>query len=161
MSRVLIIEDDASFRDATALALREAGHETLIATSEEEALAAVAIPPVHVALLDLGLPEPEHGFQTLARLLTQAPLVPVIVITGEKDMASHVRAMRDGAFDYVTKPIDLGKLEQVVARALAVHAESGEALGVTTDGSPAPLEGAPPSSELVGEAPPMRLIFKS
>src|SRR5688572_6167961 len=116
MSRVLIIEDDASFRDATALALREAGHQTLIAVSEEEALAALAAPPVHVALLDLGLPEPEQGFKTLARMLKYAPHVPVIVITGEKDMASHVRAMRDGAFDYVTKPIDLSKLDQVVAR---------------------------------------------
>ena len=158
MSRILIIEDDARFREATALALREAGHETRLAATGDEALALLS-EPVHVALLDLGLPEPARGFQTLDRILAQAPRLPVVVITGEKDMASHVRAMRDGAFDYVTKPIELEKLERVVARAIeaGVQTEGPTSIGVATESSTE----AAPLSELVGEAPCMRAVFKS
>jgi DNA-binding NtrC family response regulator len=162
MSRILIIEDNASFRDATALALREAGHEALIATTEEEGLAALAGASVQVALLDLGLPDPESGFRTLERLLAGCPRLPVVVITGEKDMGSHVRAMRDGAFDYVTKPVDLAKLETVVARAVALNAtlQGSEQIGVATEADPGWTDAVAPS-ELVGESPVMRALFKS
>jgi two-component system response regulator AtoC len=157
MSRILIIEDDARFREATALALREAGHETRLAASGDEALALLS-EPVHVALLDLGLPEPASGFKTLDRLLAQAPRLPVVVITGEKDMASHVRAMRDGAFDYVTKPIELEKLERVVARAIQAGVQTdGISIGVATESSAE----AASLCELVGDAPAMRNVFKS
>jgi two-component system response regulator AtoC len=158
MCRVLVIEDDASFRNATVVALQDAGHETTIATNAAEALAA-ALPHVHVALLDLGLPDPEHGFETLTKILAATPNLPVIVVTGEKDMASHVRAMRDGAFDYVTKPMDTEKLELVIARAARVNAASTEALGLAVDASGG--EAASHHVDLVGDAPAMRQIFKS
>ncbi|MBI3723292.1 sigma-54-dependent Fis family transcriptional regulator [bacterium] len=161
MARVLIVEDDSSFREVVGLALKESGHEIATAANESEALKALD-GGVDLALLDLGLPEKESGFSILDEMKKRSSTVPVIVLTGEKDMASHVRAMRDGAFDYVTKPVDVGQLERVIERALKPNGEpgTGEAIGLVARARTTPLEEGP-LSELLGESPAMREVFKA
>ena len=161
MGRVLIVEDDASFREVVGLALRESGFEVVQAANGPEALSGLDN-GVDLALLDLGLPEKDVGFSILTELKKKAPRLPVIIITGEKDMASHVRAMRDGAFDFVTKPVDVTQLERVIQRALSPTGDGAadEQLGLVANARPAPdEEGAPP--ELLGESPSMREVFKA
>jgi DNA-binding NtrC family response regulator len=160
--RILMIEDDSRFREITTIALQELGFEVRNASTQAEAFQAVEAGGADLVLLDLGLPEPEMGFLALEGIQARAPRLPVIVITGEKDMASHVRAMRDGAFDYVTKPIDVSQLERVIARAMKQNGagEGPDEIGLTLEaGLPVPEAGAP--LELVGEAPATRAIFKS
>src|SRR2546423_3332788 len=118
MARVLIIEDDSNFREVVGLALREGGYDVVQAANGTEALTGLER-GIDLALLDLGLPEKDVGFSILDEIKRKAPRLPVIIITGERDMGSHVRAMRDGAFDFVTKPVDVTQLERVIQRALS------------------------------------------
>src|SRR5262249_3668304 len=87
MARVLIIEDDTRFREVVGLALRESGHDVSTAANPDEAIRAVE-QGIDLALLDLGLPEKDVGFSILDELKRRRAQVPVIVLTGEKDMAS-------------------------------------------------------------------------
>jgi two-component system response regulator AtoC len=161
MARVLIIEDDSRFREVVSLALRESGHDVAAAATPEEALGEVER-GVDLALLDLGLPEKDVGFAILDELKRRSATVPVIVLTGEKDMASHVRAMRDGAFDYVTKPVDVTQLERVIEKALAPSGEPGpnESIGLMARVRPAGEE-LPAHAELIGDSAAMREVFKA
>jgi two-component system response regulator AtoC len=161
MARVLIIEDDSSFREVVGLALQESGYEVATAANPGEALKALDLGGVDLALLDLGLPDKDVGFSILDELKKRVARLPVIVITGEKDMASHVRAMRDGAFDFVTKPVDVTQLERVIERALRPNGdgEVNEALGLVAQSRTSEEDSAPP--ELLGESASMREVFKA
>jgi two-component system response regulator AtoC len=159
MARVLIIEDDTNFREVVGLALKEGGYDVVQARDGSEAITSLAS-GVDLALLDLGLPEKDVGFTILDEIKKKAPRLPVIILTGERDMGSHVRAMRDGAFDFVTKPVDVTQLERVIARALSPTGDGveGEQLGLVAS-RPMDEENAPP--ELLGESASMREVFKA
>jgi two-component system response regulator AtoC len=160
VARVLIIEDDARMRETLGLALRECGHEIRAVSTAEEALGVDGA--VDLALLDLGLPD-RNGLEILKELRAHSNQAPVIVITGETDMATTIRAMRDGAFDYLTKPLDLDTLERMIDRALK-QADKGESALAPKTRAPTPpgsrLEQDQPP-ELLGESPAMREVFKT
>jgi len=119
-ARVLVVDDEARMAEVTAMALRRAGYECETHNSGAEALAALAEREVDAVVTDWKM-EGMDGIELLRRLRQQRPELPVILITAHGSVASAVAAMREGAFDYVTKPFDNDELRTVVARALEMN----------------------------------------
>lgn len=108
---VLIVEDDEPVRRALASILSEEGYTVLQTASAEEALATLKQqkPPVDVILCDIKLPR-ISGMELLEQLREDYPSIPVIVITGHGSEELAFEAARKGAYDYLSKPIDLNRL---------------------------------------------------
>lgn len=118
MSTVLVVEDERKLRDALAGALVQAGHQAVTAAGIEAAREVISNQPVACVLLDIRLKDGD-GLVFLRELREGAHRdVPVIMATAYGDSERTIQAMRDGAFDYVTKPFDLDRLLTLVDRAL-------------------------------------------
>src|SRR5262249_1614788 len=100
-----------------AMALGRAGYECETYNSGAVALAALADHSADVVVTDWKMPQMD-GMDLLRHLHAQQPGLPVILLTAHGSVPSAVAAMREGAFDYVTKPFDNDELRAVVARAL-------------------------------------------
>lgn len=114
---VLLIEDDHALRLATGQALELAGFAVQAYARAEPALAEVAGDFAGVVVSDIRMPGMD-GFQLLARLRMLDPDLPVILVTGHGDVPMAVSALRDGAFDFVTKPFGTEQLAATIRRAL-------------------------------------------
>jgi DNA-binding NtrC family response regulator len=115
--RVLIVDDEPRMTEVVAAALRRAGHECETAASGEAALAAFAARAADVVVTDWKMPGID-GLELMRRLHARRPGLPVILLTAHGNVPAAVAAMRDGAFDYLTKPFDNDELRALVARAL-------------------------------------------
>jgi DNA-binding NtrC family response regulator len=128
MTAVLVVEDEAKLRAALSDALTAAGHHALAAAGVSDARIIIANEPVGCVLLDIRLRDGD-GLALLAELRSGAHRsVPVIMVTAYGDSDRTIQAMRDGAFDYVTKPFDLDRLLAVVDRALEQYQLAREPL---------------------------------
>jgi DNA-binding NtrC family response regulator len=116
-ARVLVVDDDPDFCEALRDRVAAWGFEAAAVGSGAGALAAVREEPPAVVLLDLVLPG-MSGLAVLQTLRRDAPDVAVIVITAHGTIARAVEAMRAGAYDFVTKPVDPRHLEVVLGKAL-------------------------------------------
>jgi DNA-binding NtrC family response regulator len=115
--RVLIVDDEERMASVVAMALGRAGYECETCTSGEAALAAVDARGADAVVTDWRMPGMD-GIELLRRLHVQRPALPVILITAHGSVPSAVAAMREGAFDYLTKPFDNDELRALVGRAL-------------------------------------------
>ncbi len=114
---ILIVDDDPSLRRVMEMQLEEIGCQVLAAGSGPEALEILASRPVPVVLTDLKMPG-MSGLELLHRVHKEHPETAVLVITAYGTVESAVAAMREGAYDYLTKPLDYSQLAIVVNRAL-------------------------------------------
>ncbi|MFO1419400.1 MAG: sigma-54 dependent transcriptional regulator [Candidatus Competibacteraceae bacterium] len=114
---LLIVEDDAALNLALTLHFEEQGFRVTRAHRIQEALAALATCPPDAALLDQQLPD-GTGLELLGQLLAREPGVPVIMMTGARDLDLAIRAIQQGAYDFVYKPLQTQELELTLARAL-------------------------------------------
>jgi FixJ family two-component response regulator len=122
---VWVVDDDASVRTALARLLRSAALTVETFAAGREFLGRPS-PERHGCLvLDLSLPD-TTGLELQELLHELGESVPVVFISGEGDIPSSVRAMRQGAVDFLTKPVDSGELLEAVTRALAKDAEHRE-----------------------------------
>ena len=112
MARILIIDDDKSFREALAESVRDFGHEVVEASGAEEALELIG--KVDAALVDLKMP----GMSGIEFLREARPMVPVIVLTAFADSSNTIEAIKLGAFDHLTKPIGRADLQRALTEAL-------------------------------------------
>ncbi|UTV30622.1 sigma-54-dependent transcriptional regulator [Photobacterium atrarenae] len=112
-----LIEDDEIVRQATSQWLQLDGHQVLEFADGESALNQLPPDFPGIIISDVRLPDID-GMALLPRLLERHPEIPVILITGHGDVDMAVKALRDGAFDFVEKPFDPARLLQTVARAL-------------------------------------------
>jgi DNA-binding NtrC family response regulator len=122
MNTVLIVEDEPGLRDGLMAAVRSLGCRALGAAGLVEARRLLGSEPLDCVLLDIRLRDGD-GLQLLTEL-RGGPLrdVPVIVATAYGDSERTIRAMRDGAFDYLTKPFDFPLLLRTVERAIKQRA---------------------------------------
>ena len=115
MPRVLIVDDDRGQREALAEWLDDQGMSKVeLANGIGEARARLTDGAYDLALIDLQLPD-GSGLDLL-ETLEEMPDTEVVIITGHSSVDSAVEAMRGGAVDYLTKPIDLKRLQQIVAK---------------------------------------------
>lgn len=114
---ILIVDDEAVQRNTLAGFLAKKGYTTLQAESGAAALNAVRLQTVDLVLTDLRMPGMD-GAQLLTELKNLNPELEVIMMTAFGTMEEAVQSMKNGALDFITKPIDLGQLELTIARAV-------------------------------------------
>jgi two-component system response regulator HydG len=113
---VLLVDDDPEVCELVRYALAAQQIEVTAVSSGDAAFAYVTTHPVDVVVTDLAMPG-MHGFELIDRIVSNRPELPVIVLTGAGDFATAVGAMRAGAYDFVTKPVDLAALSLSITRA--------------------------------------------
>ena len=114
-AKVLIVDDDQALRRALRDRFEFWGCEVSTAADGREALAAAAISTFDLILLDLSMPVMD-GFEVLARLKADGNPADVVVLSAHGSVDKVVRALREGADDFLTKPADFDLLEQVVRK---------------------------------------------
>ncbi len=115
--RILIVDDQERVAEVIATALAHAGYECETHRSGASALAAVEQRGADAVVTDWKMEEMD-GMELLREIRRRRPELPVILITAYGSVSSAVAAMREGAFDYVTKPFDNDELRATIARAL-------------------------------------------
>ncbi|WP_298607848.1 sigma-54 dependent transcriptional regulator [uncultured Thiothrix sp.] len=121
--RVLIIDDEPDIRELLEITLLRMGLDTLTAGNVEEALAQIQAHEPNLCLTDMRLPD-GSGIDIVRFLQKEYPQIPVAVITAYGSMDAAVEALKAGAYDFVSKPVDLPKLRDLIQTALKLT--SGE-----------------------------------
>ena len=121
LTRVALVDDDDGFRDALAERLSLEGLEVAAHASGDAALKAIDADFDGVVVTDLRMPGLD-GRQLARRLAERDPDLPVVMMTGHGDIAEAVEAMRQGAYDFLTKPFAPERLIETVRRALEKRA---------------------------------------
>jgi two-component system response regulator HydG len=116
-ARILVVDDDSSARTAVGSLLDSEGYQVDSAADGAAALERLAELPPDAIVTDLDMPV-MNGMQLLAELRSRGHGVPVIVVTSAAEVRSAVAAMRAGATDYITKPVDFDALLLAIERAL-------------------------------------------
>ncbi|MBI2460612.1 MAG: sigma-54-dependent Fis family transcriptional regulator [Candidatus Rokubacteria bacterium] len=115
--RILVADDDASALKGLQDLLTAWGYEVSAAADGEEALERVAERPPAVVISDLVMPRLD-GLGLLAALKRDHPTTALILLTGQGTIESAVQAMKDGAYDYLTKPVDPARLQVLLEKAV-------------------------------------------
>ncbi len=123
---VHVVDDDPSFLRAVSRRLRLAGMQVMAFSSVADFLASRGVEVPGCVVLDLNMPEMD-GLKLQEALLQSKDPSPVIFLTGQGDIPKSVRAMKQGAVDFLTKPVQGPDLLSAVNRALAVAAKGREA----------------------------------
>ena len=143
--RALIVDDEPDIRELLEITLGRMKLDTRSARNVKEAREWLAKEPFDLCLTDMRLPD-GSGLDLVQHILQRHPHVPVAMITAYGSLDTAINALKAGAFDFLTKPVDLGRLRELVNAALRLHPADGEA--------------APVDSRLLGESPPMRALRK-
>ncbi|WP_047497198.1 sigma-54 dependent transcriptional regulator [Terriglobus sp. TAA 43] len=115
-NHILVVDDDSSLRRVMQMQLEEAGYEVTLASDGDEACKLLASEKPPLVITDLRMPT--SGMELLSFIQRENLLTTVIVVTAFGTVESAVEAMRNGAYDYVTKPLDFDALLLVVHRAM-------------------------------------------
>ena len=151
--KVLIVDDEPGVLEALSTLLADE-YEVLTANSGNAAWKVLKDDEVAVAVVDLTLPD-RDGLQLLRDLRQQNLSTELIIVTGHASIDTAVQAMRDGAYDYLTKPVDSTRLRLVIAKAVerfgltaANRSMAKQLLALTSFG------------ELIGQSDSMRAVYK-
>lgn len=117
MAELIIVEDERSLLHSLQLELRRLGHSCHAFETAEQALHHLSDMTPDLALFDIRLPD-MNGLELLRRVRGEGQEFPIVVMTGFASISNAVKAMQEGASDYIEKPIDLAQLQMVVDRTL-------------------------------------------
>ena len=115
---ILIVDDEKNIRSGLAMAMELEGYESLTAEDGAAAWALMGKKDVDLVITDLRMPN-LSGEQLLQKITSAYPRLPVIILTGHGTIETAVDAMRRGAIDFFTKPVELDRLSLVVKKALS------------------------------------------
>jgi DNA-binding NtrC family response regulator len=152
--RILVVDDEQPMCDLLAADLTARGFEVACHTSAQGAFAELKQREFDVVLTDLNMPG-LTGLQLCERIVENRPDVLVVVITAFGSMESVISAIRAGAYDFVTKPIDMDMLALTVQRAMK-RRQLEDKVRVLSEA----LEHARSFEELIGDSPPMHRLFE-
>jgi two-component system, LuxR family, response regulator FixJ len=116
-----LVDDDDSLRTALTRLLRAAGHEVRVYASAADFLMARTGPLRGCLLLDVRMPGGPTGLELHQALVRQGETLPVVFLTGHGDIPMSVQAVKNGAFDFLTKPVRSDDLLKSVAAAIAAE----------------------------------------
>jgi DNA-binding NtrC family response regulator len=150
---ILLVEDHAESRASLAYVLEKRGEVVHQASNGRSALAIARRQRLHALILDLKLPDME-GLSVLESVLAEAPGLPAIVVTGFGSIDSAVEAMKRGAADFLTKPIQVDNLLSILDRCIGRAGASG---AVSTPPTVAAAEMQ--KLGIVGESRAMQQLF--
>ena len=151
MTRVLVVEDEESYREALSSGLGREGFEVELAADGPDGLARFTASPPDIVLLDLHLPG-MHGTEVCRRMRQIAP-VPIVMVSAVTEELDVVLGLELGAADYVTKPF---RLRELVARMQAVLRRVAPPAGIRPV-EPRPTQGPPGADPVDGDPPERRL----
>ncbi len=114
---ILIADDEKNIRNGIAEYLEAEGYETITAEDGKEAIAVINKGSVDLVITDLKMPN-VNGMEVLNYVVSHFPTMPVIILTGHGTVEDAVQAMRIGAFDFISKPLNLEHLVMLIQRAL-------------------------------------------
>src|SRR5436190_734990 len=156
MAHVLLIDDDpVLIPEQVRQAFPAPRYRVTVAATGAEGLQRVRSAPPDVILLDLRLPD-QSGLEVYQQIRGHDARIPVIFVTLAKSADAAIEAMKQGAYDYLFKPLDLHQLKRVVGEALDVARRMREP-AVLAETAPDPdVEGA-----IVGSCPAMREVYKA
>lgn len=115
---LVLVDDEAAFRETLAKRLEKRELTVHSVASAREALEILSHKPVDVVISDVRMPE-ISGHELLARILESYPDKEVILLTGHGDLRDGVEGIRAGAFDYITKPVEIDHIESKIRQAAA------------------------------------------
>ena len=150
--KILIVDDETVVRDSLGKWFSSEGYQARPVASAREALESITNAEYDVALLDIKMPGMD-GMELQARLKEADPELTVIVMTGYASVETAVQALKQGAYDYITKPIDPDELSHLVANALEHRRARREVVRLREN-----LQEVSPSTELIGKAPSMKKV---
>lgn len=128
-ANILVVDDEPNIRGGLAKGLAREAEHVDTAENAEEALQAISQREYQLVIADVRLPGELNGLELTSEILNRTPGTAVIVITAHGTVETAVDAMRRGAFDFITKPVDLGLIRQQVRKALthqSLQAENRE-----------------------------------
>ena len=117
---VMVVDDEKNIRAGLGKAIELDGHNVVLAEDGQHALEELENEEIDLIIADLKMPR-VSGEELLRRVVEQYPTLPVIILTGHGTIETAVQAMRDGAYDFLTKPVNLDRLSLLVRRALSTR----------------------------------------
>lgn len=118
--RILLIEDEELSRESLTRLLKNAGYAVDGAESGEKAMQLLAVDSYDIIVSDLFLPD-SNGIEILKKVKGTFPETEVILITGHASAETAVKAMKEGASDYITKPLNFEELQIILAKVVEKH----------------------------------------
>ncbi|MCU9946809.1 sigma-54-dependent transcriptional regulator [Pseudomonas solani] len=141
--KALIVDDEPDIRELLEITLGRMKLDTRSARNVKEARELLAAEPFDLCLTDMRLPD-GTGLDLVQHIQQRHPQVPVAMITAYGSLDTAVNALKAGAFDFLTKPVDLGRLRELVAAALRLR---------TSGNGETPMD-----NRLLGDSPPMKSL---
>ncbi|MEN9704914.1 MAG: hypothetical protein RLZZ393_793 [Pseudomonadota bacterium] len=142
-ARILLVDDEPDLLELLALTLQRMGLDTATALTVEDARRRLLSERFDLCLSDMRLPDGD-GLDLLAWIQEHCPGLPVAIITAHGNVETAVQALKRGAFDFVSKPVDLAALRQLVSRALQLAKKR--------------MEPTPARAPLLGRSAPMQQL---
>ena len=155
MGTVLVVDDERSMREFLAICLRREGHQVSVAESGERALESLGESPADIVVTDLKMPGKVDGLGLLKGIRERGLDTEVIVVTAFATPQTAIEAMKQGAYDYLTKPFKVDEINAVIHRALEKRAlvEANVALREK-------VTGRYRLASLLGRSPQMQRVFE-
>ena len=155
MEKLLVVDDDESLSEALQLILLKEGYEVETAQNTSEAFYMISKTNFDLVISDLKLPD-ESGIDLLKKVRRFNEDLPFIIITAYDESTSTIKAIQEGAYDYLEKPLDMNRLKAVVKRALEGKKLTAHlAVTISKDADDYQIE-----KSLVGKTPGMKEILK-
>ena len=152
--RILVVDDEFSVRDSLQAWFRDSGYETEVAASGKEALAKMGRQRFDIFLLDIKMAGMD-GLELQETIKEHQENPIIIFMTAYASVDTAVRALKQGAFDYVTKPIDPEELERLVRNAAERRLLQKENLSLKVQ-----LEELTPFKDIIGESQPIQDVVE-
>jgi len=152
-ARILIVDDEQSMREFLEIFFRREGYDVATASSVDEALLEIEGEEVDVVITDIQMPG-RSGIELLKILRKASPDIVVIMITAFGTTETAIEAMKDGAYDYITKPFKVDEIRLVVEKALEMQLLYSENRRLRKE-----LKSQKRERAIIGNSPTMNRVF--
>ena len=152
--KILIVDDETVVRDSLGKWFSSEGYQARPVAGAREALESIQNTEYDVALIDIKMPGID-GMELQTRLREADPELTVIIMTGYASVETAVQALKHGAYDYITKPVDPDELSHLVSNAMEHRRARREVVRLREN-----LQEVYPSTELIGKAPAMKKVYE-
>jgi len=152
--RILIVDDELVVRDSLSKWFSSEGYTAQPVASAREALETIQQKEFEIALIDIKMPGMD-GIELQARLKEADPELTVVIMTGYASVETAVQALKRGAYDYITKPVDPDELSHLVSNALEHKRARNEVVHLRET-----LQDILPGTGLIGSSPRMKKVIE-
>ncbi len=153
--KILVVDDERSHRQMIEAVLSAEGYEIGQADNGQAAIDAVAEKFYDLVIMDIRMPE-LGGIGALKKIKTISPGIPIIIMTAYASVGTAVDALKSGASDYLTKPLDIEELKILVAKTLRIHQLEAENIYLKER-----LNDRFDFSSIIGRSPAMNKLFET